>query len=171
MHHKGFGLPVMATILATCPLCPTVASPPQAARAGIQAALTERAHARHVENLSAYMATFTPNWVTVNVVGRIIPYATLRRSMAANFASARAQGTVHSRIIKITVAGPRALVTVDTRFDYPVARTPTGPVSQYKNTVSSEVWVRGPTGWQEQRERYLSDSGGVSAVPVPKDRK
>ena len=49
-----------------------------------------------------------------------------------------------------------------------MAQTPTGAVFQYKDTVASEVWGRGPSGWQEQRERYLSDSGGVSAVPVPK---
>jgi hypothetical protein len=165
-RKRSFGFLFLAALLASGF---AMATPASDARRGIQAALLRRIHARQVKDLNAYMATFTSNWETVNVVGRVVTAATLRRSMAANFAAASGPGVgiIQSHLLQVIVTKMGALVKVDTRFRYPVVRTPTGPVYRYKDTMASEVWVRGPAGWQEQREHYLFDTTGVSSKPIP----
>lgn len=170
-RHSCLATPCIGVIAAVWLSSPAHAASPAgsvAARNGIEAALARRAHARQTKDLSAYMATFTPGWETINVMGKTVSYALLRRTMATNFASAQKPGLgiIRSRLLSVSAQKHRAVVVVATKFNYPPMQTANGLVYRYRDTVASEVWVKTPAGWQEQRERYLKDTAGVSNTPL-----
>ena len=165
---KRFCFYLIIAIVAVPKIPPVLASPARDARQGIQATLMRRNQARQRRDLNAYMATFTPDWTVMNVSGRVVNYSALRKSTAANFARALNQSASHtqSAIISVVLKEQIAQITVDTRYNYPVKKTPRGPVYCYKSTVASEIWVRVSAGWQEQHEQYLLDDIQYSVKPM-----
>lgn len=160
---------LMAFFAALTSIPAVVASPASVAKQGIQKALVKRNQARQHHDLNGYMATFTPNWETTNVQGRVVTYATLRKSMAASFAKPTTfeSAPVRYLITAIVVQGKTAQITIKAHFNYPVQKAPAGPVYRFRSTVASQLWVRGLAGWQLRQEHYLADNIEFSAKPTP----
>lgn len=167
LKHLRFCL--LAGFAAAAPVPAALASPATVAKQEIQAVLTRRNQARQHRDLNAYMATFTPDWVSMNVQEKSASYATLRKSTATEFAKAGALGAAPVRytITGIAAHGQAAQVMVSARFNYPGRKTPTGSIYYCcRDVAAAQLWVKGPTGWRLRQERYLTDGIRFSAKPI-----
>ena len=169
LRIKQANLYLMVLFMALANNSASIANPTSRAKQGIKATLTKRNQARDRRDLNAYMATFTPNWVTMNVSGKVVNYATLQKSTTAEFAHlpAHVANRVNYTITNVVSNGQMAQITVNAHFNYPVRKMVSGPVYCSKSTVASEVWVMNSAGWQEQSERYLVDDIRFSVHPSP----
>lgn len=161
---------VLIAMLSTAVIIPAVrANPASEAKRGIQTALFQRNQARQQRDLKAFLATFTLDWVTMNVSGKTGNYATLRKSVSAIFAHAHAPTSRAEQFVIKSVSsnGQTAHIIISTRINYPVRKRPTGSVYSSQSTTSSETWLKGAAGWQEQRGHLLVDNIRFSAMPMP----
>ena len=143
---------------------PAWASPASAAKQGIEATLVRRAAAWQRRNLPSYLSTFTPDWRSYRPGADPMPLAGLQVS----FQRPRAQGGEKPSwsIARIQASGNKALIVMDTYYQYPTSHRNGTPDYGYDDEVESEVWLKTPAGWKEQSERNLLSRTSWSGRPL-----
>ena len=151
-------------LAATCALVarPASATAQSTARAQIEQTLKQRNAAHDRKDVDGYMRTFTPNYVSENVMGQSVSFAKLRQAMVTGFAR-RSISNVSWKIASVQAHGDRADVVLITLYKFPVAES---KPHAYRKAIADQVWVKRANQWQEQSEDQSLDEIIYSKEPL-----